>query len=218
MFIDSEKMKREVSAWLKTEAGKKLLEDMAGSFVVDLIFTVASFLIGLFLTATIVGARTGLALIWNAITLQEFGTSGPKRETLPDLLTPIVLHPIISGPQGHSAALGTFDPRVTQDADRMATMAQYLGHLYTSDEVSADEQDLQKLMRQDRFVRNRRRLVPEPLAKGAEIWIFDILLEHSDCALRRQNQALCAAVATEGPTGSIRQIPWSVVADAVTTT
>jgi len=216
MFIDQGKMAKDVSEWLKTAAGKKLLDDMSGSFVVDLLLTVISFVLGVFLTATIFKAGTGLSLIWSAITLQHFGTSGPNVQSRPELLTPIVLHPIISGPEGHSAALGTFDRRVMQDVDRMGQMAQYLGKLYADDNASPDERELQKLMRQDQFRNNRRRLVPEPWAKGAEIWIFDILLDHSECALQTRDHALCAAVAMEGPKGSIRQIPWSVVADAVT--
>ena len=231
IHIDEQVLRRNVLAYLRSPAGRRVVAWFEPSITMAVLATVVMCGLGLCLLPTVIGTRSGLRILWNVVTLKAFSSSG--REVQGDLekLRPLIAHSIMIGPTGRYAlALGSFSPTTARSADWLAQKAASLASVHIGDDAweGAEHTALRDLLRDDVFRRNRRRRLPEPYAEGHNVLLFDVDLfvfdenisGRCDCQATGAS-VLMAFVANygkqelNGESGEIHAIPWSVVNEAV---
>lgn len=207
-------MVRRVSDYLQTDAGKKVYEEFEIPWVLSLFFSVLLAIVGLLLVLSIVGIKVGFKLLLWVFRLEMFRNEGTALRKNPDQLRPMIAYGIIIGSKSYGLALGTFSEEDEQEMEFLARKAEELAELYLSDCEDPVDKPMFDLLRDDTYQSNRRRAVPEPHADGRALYLFDLYIDRNDCVLMDEC-VLIACVATEGETGLIKQIPWSVVRNTV---
>lgn len=218
MRIDHPKLRSLVARYLRTPESEPVYDEFEVPPALSAALTFVALVAGSVLVPTLIGTRFGLKLIGFAIRGEAFDSRGKHLRAEPDRLRPLIAHGIIIGPSGHGLVLGSFDTRVEANTEFLAERAALLAHLYAEGSDAPDDQAALALMRDDNYRRNRRRPVPEPQAQGRSLTLFDIKIDPEQIGVGPGGGILVACVAT-GPDDAdplIVQIPWSVVADAVT--
>ncbi|WP_417851376.1 hypothetical protein [Thalassoglobus sp.] len=199
---------------------------MGNSVLFNVIGSLIMIPIALILICTLILAKLGAQLLW-AI-LQSFFTGEVFRDQRKLLLQdearirPLILGAIILGPHGHGLVLGTFLRKSQQETTLLGLKAMEFASLYKSDTPSAEDKEMFEMLRQDAYIPGRRRVVPESHSGGHELVLFDIELDPEKAIVTDRKFGWVAAVTTLDPEKEVEdqrdaiiQIPWDVVADAV---
>ncbi len=218
MSIDHPRLRSLVARHLRSPEAAPVYDEFHVPWALGAALTAGALVAGNFLIPTLVGTRLGLQLIWFAIRGKAFDSRGKHLRDDPDRLRPLITHGIIIGPGGHGLVLGSFDPAVDADTTFLAERAALLANLYAEGPESPEDQAALTLLRDDTYQRNRRRAVPEPQAGGRALTLFDLKIDDEQIGVGPGGGILVACVATppDDPDALIVQIPWSVIADAVT--
>lgn len=211
--IDQKRIRSNFREYIQSVKGDHVCEHFDTSLASRAFGALFALIIGLILVITIVKAADGLKTLFYVFSLQWLRGEPSVRDN-PDSLKLFIGYLVIIGPDDvHSLALGTFVSPDEYSADRTSQMASKLGKLYASDKPTAEDEPTWKLLRDDVFISQRRRKLPEPWADGKEFYLFDVEVNLKQVQGEKP-KALFAASGEES--GLIMQLPWSLAKDAVT--
>lgn len=213
MNVDPSQFQSNVLQYLQSSAGKKKIEEFTCPLGLQLVLAAFVIPIALIMMLTVVKAASGFKLLRD-IVVSLFTDDAKKLRNNPTELRPLITCGIIVGPQGHGLVLGSFVEETQADLAFLAHKAYVLGKLYGTGPTSPDEEPMFKLLRQDNYVPSRRRLVLEPLAEGRELYLFDMELKMGEAWVAPTGTKMFACLARRD-SGSINQIPWQVVGNAL---
>ena len=87
-----------------------------------------------------------------------------------------------------------------------------LARLYKSEQPTSEDEPTWKLLREDTYISQRRRKLPEPWAEEKELYLFDVEVNLKDVDLENR---LLPPAASGIVNGLIMQLPWSLANGAV---
>jgi hypothetical protein len=225
MRIDCKILNARIRAFLKSPDAKPVWDELTNSVLFNVVASFFMAMIGLILLCTIVLTKVGFemlkGILLSFVTLEVFRDPKKELQAHPERLQPLVLASVIAAPNGHGLMLGSLSARTQSNGDFLARKAGELADIYTEGS-SEDEDEITKLLRDDVYVPNRRRQVPASHSEGHDLLLFDMEFDAENIHFSPDETGWVAAVATVKqdeeagpPRGCVVQIPWRVVAAAV---
>jgi|SaaInlStandDraft_1057018.scaffolds.fasta_scaffold52508_2 hypothetical protein len=232
MVIDQNLLDSSVIQYLKSDCGQAHLAEMENSILFNVIGSLIMIPIALLLICTIFLAKIGALMLWGVI--QSFLTGEVFRDQRKLLLKneerirPLILSTIIIGPDGHGLVLGTFSKTSQQKTDVLSRKAREFADMYAESFPSSTDEEMSEMLKEDSYSPGRRRVVPESHSAGESLILFDMELNLDEAKLSHDGQTQevsgwVAGVTTFDPEKKVEeqrdgivQIPWEVVAGAVT--
>ena len=224
MHIDRQQLQVSVDEFISTDEGEALF---GRSLVANLIVFFGALLIGVFLIATVIGIIWGVKCLFYALTF------GPFREPVleKDNVWPLIAHGVIINAQvgsgerskGPGMVLATFDDEHAVSPDYLHEVADTIGNVYAGDAEGPDEEVFEDLVADDTYRGERGQLIPEPWARGRQIFVYTSFLSIDKAGVSPDGSALFAFVGdprqaeeAEFEEFPMAQIPWEVVENAIT--
>ena len=226
MHLDSDKFESNVRDFLASPEAEEFWEEAENSVLFNVVASLIMLPIGLILVCTIILAKIGILMIWGILksflTLEVFQDQRKKLKSQPEKLVPLINAGIIIGPRGHGLVLGSFSRTAQEDMSLLGQISQTFGDFYTEGSDADSDEPVVSLLRDDVYVPGRRRTVPRSHSAGRDLVLFDMEIKVENAEMI-DDVVWVACVATrekpleegEPPRGSIIQIPWWVVGDAV---
>lgn len=214
--VDQSEVNQRVQNYLATPEGQKLIEGQTLSLILGVGIAGLKGLGAIFCAATIRFVFTGVRLAWSAVTFSDYRSqTGPKFLKRRDEVVALIGYPIIVGPERSEGVhcglvLGSF---TAAPGDVLERLSEDFGNLYTGERNDPGAKRLLRLLRDDSYTENRRRLVPQEFSEGYELYLFDAELKLADCYQGTNVRAAYAAL--PGPAGPILQVPWSAIESGV---
>jgi hypothetical protein len=226
MKLNDDKLQTNVQRYLASPAAERVWDEFENSVLFNVIASFFFLLLAIVLLCTIVFARIGFELIKGIgksfISGEIFQDRRKLLQSQPDQIKPVITAGIIIGPQGHALVLGSFSRQTEQELTSIGKISSELGKLYTQGSHFKDDQPMLTLLKDDVYIKNRRRAVLESHSEGLDLLMFDLELKPNEAHLA-DGVMWVACVAEEDEeqaelkrrSGHIIQIPWKVVASAV---
>jgi hypothetical protein len=217
LIIDDAALRRDVLAFLRSPASAAVFEAIDVPWWLSATGAVLLACAGLCMLPTIIWTLAGLRALWSVLRLEQFRVANPRQH--PEKLVPLIGYSVIFGPdKRHGLVLATFASQSNFVPGWMADRASHLASLYTQCKAGTNQsQDdaICSLLCDDTFHPSRRRKLPLRDAKNADLWLLDVEVNPRDVFVWPNKAALFAFVAEPGERGDVVQIPWSIVANAV---
>ncbi len=214
--VDQSEVNQSVRNYLTTPEGQKLIEGQTLSLILGVGIAGLKGVGAIVCMATIRFLFTGVRLAWSAVTFSDYRSqTGPKYQKRRDEVVGLIGYPIIVGPERSAGVhcglvLGSF---AAAPADVLERLSEDFGNIYTGEREDAGTKRLVRLLRDDSYTENRRRLVPQEFSEGYELYLFDAELKLADCYTGENVRAAYAAL--PGPVGPIMQVPWTAIESGV---
>jgi hypothetical protein len=217
IFIDDALLARNTQAFLRSPAGRSVLEEFDMPLLLCLTGGAMLACAGMCMLPTIIWTLAGLQALWSVARLEFLKPVWDNPARKPEQLVPLLGHGIIIGPdQKHALVVGTFQPSQSYSVDWLAKLAAWLGEVYSGDADDADAHpELSELLHDDTYRPYRRRPLPAQYAGEHKLYLFDVELDPQQAEETPYGTTLFAFAAEPGEKGEIAALPWSVARDAV---
>ncbi|MCG8583976.1 MAG: hypothetical protein MI757_04605 [Pirellulales bacterium] len=227
MKLEYARLRRDVSAYLQSPESADVWKPTGHGVIFNLGLLMVLWTAGLLMMCTIILILPGLkllrAVLVSLFTLRAFRSTRSVLPKQPERLRPILAASVIVGPSGFGLVLGALSDRTQENLDLLARKASEMADLYLEGDLKGESAAVVKMLHDDAYNVNRRRLVPDSHSEGHDLLLFDIEIDHEEVYFSSSDDDACGWVLcvvtdeSQGikPTGKIRQLPWHVAESSI---